>query len=684
VRSWLDSASAPIGSTPSVTVSQLPLQRNALAGEPGQLSDQPQMPIRGVGRSWDFSETPVFPPDRQPVLQAFGVQPKLAIGAVDDPLEHEADRVADQVMLVPHPELSIAAAPRQLSRKCAAYEEEKKAQKLQTKPAGTAKAASEAPPIVYEVLRSPGQRLDSATRAYFEPRFGSDFGEVRVHTGSKPAESARAVNALAYTLGPDVVFGAEQYAPMTIVGKSLLAHELAHVIQQRKYTEHAAGRTTSATQANGGKTTLSFDPAPTLRRFVGEEHRFLGEAGSGGMMTEIVAGNGAAAVVLSYGDVVAMAGDFFENIEQMLDLSKTPSGRDELLWARWKALTPRAKATEPKVSDTVKKSVNDRYYTLAARNISHFSAGGTAASAYDQAHSGALSKGYESGYDNAVGWYEADRKWGEAVEREAFSNHYLTDMFSAGHVRTERAAIKAWYTSQFPTSVDQFVSYIATRIRNFLLGKHPVAGRLPWVGVPGQSELENRIRSIGGPAVSAFSLGDVVSLAFHNRDNEGLNVIADVDDTGQAVKTYWEATGDANLWKSTQTAKMAIAAVKASVADLKFMRAEGEQAPHVGVYSTNYIASLKKVLPYKALSFVPKEDIKKGNVAMDWHWGSFNAEMRAAVDKAIKEDVADALKDKADEQTDNNIKDALNDFVQHLKSVGIGAIEKAIGKPAGP
>jgi hypothetical protein len=88
------------------------------------------------------------------------------------------------------------------------------------------------PPIVHEVLRSPGQPLDRETRAFMEPRFGHDFSGVRVHTDSQAAESAKAVNALAYTIGRDVVFGAGQYAPNTEYGRQVLAHELTHTIQQ--------------------------------------------------------------------------------------------------------------------------------------------------------------------------------------------------------------------------------------------------------------------------------------------------------------------------------------------------------------------------------------------------------------------------------------------------------------------
>jgi hypothetical protein len=90
------------------------------------------------------------------------------------------------------------------------------------------------PSIVYEVLRSPGQPLDADTRTFMEPRFGHDFSRVRVHTDAKAAESARAVNALAYTVGTDVVFAAGLYTPATRTGQKLLVHELVHVLQQTK------------------------------------------------------------------------------------------------------------------------------------------------------------------------------------------------------------------------------------------------------------------------------------------------------------------------------------------------------------------------------------------------------------------------------------------------------------------
>lgn len=102
----------------------------------------------------------------------------------------------------------------------------------------------EVPPVVHEVLRSPGQPLDAQTRAFMKPRFGYEFSGVRVHTDKKASESARKVNALAYTVGRDVVFGEGQYAPRTRTGRKLLAHELTHTIQQSQAGSGSLGALT--------------------------------------------------------------------------------------------------------------------------------------------------------------------------------------------------------------------------------------------------------------------------------------------------------------------------------------------------------------------------------------------------------------------------------------------------------
>jgi hypothetical protein len=118
----------------------------------------------------------------------------------------------------------------QLSRKCASCEEEEKHEKLARKESGVASPVPAIPSIVHDVLRSPGVPLDGSSRAIMEPRFGREFSYVRIHADSAAAESARRVNALAYTVGSHVVFGANQSPGRN---PQLLAHELVHVEQQR-------------------------------------------------------------------------------------------------------------------------------------------------------------------------------------------------------------------------------------------------------------------------------------------------------------------------------------------------------------------------------------------------------------------------------------------------------------------
>ena len=187
------------------------------------------------------------------------LQTKLEINQPGDAYEQEADRAADKVMgsVLAPPALGTGAHPG-IQRKCASCatsgsscpkcEADEKAA-LQRKESASAAPARQAAPssnrdqpgaavsrvapaIVHDVLNSPGQPLKPETRALYESRFGFDFSPVRVHSDAEAAESASAVNARAYTVGRHLVFAARQYAPETNAGKWLLAHELAHVVQQ--------------------------------------------------------------------------------------------------------------------------------------------------------------------------------------------------------------------------------------------------------------------------------------------------------------------------------------------------------------------------------------------------------------------------------------------------------------------
>lgn len=141
------------------------------------------------------------------------LQRRLVIGATDDPLELEADRVADQVMSGPVHSRNVAPGIQRFSDQSAGQREVVSAS-------------------VEQVLTSPGRPLDAALQQDMGRRFGHDFSHVRVHTGPLAEQSAREVNAQAYTVGHDVVFDAGRFAPGSAEGRKLIAHELTHVVQQ--------------------------------------------------------------------------------------------------------------------------------------------------------------------------------------------------------------------------------------------------------------------------------------------------------------------------------------------------------------------------------------------------------------------------------------------------------------------
>jgi outer membrane protein OmpA-like peptidoglycan-associated protein len=148
----------------------------------------------------------------QQLLQAsasVNLQPKFKVSAPGDSYEQEADRVADQVLQMPDEEV------------------ERKQDVAVSGPARIERSAAGS-------SSGGGQPLSDSVRSYFEPRFGEDFSQVRLHTDERAAQSAQGLGASAYTLGQDVVLGEGQYAPETVEGRQLLAHELAHVVQQSK------------------------------------------------------------------------------------------------------------------------------------------------------------------------------------------------------------------------------------------------------------------------------------------------------------------------------------------------------------------------------------------------------------------------------------------------------------------
>ena len=188
-------ASVPVRSAPSAPAHGLLLRRKCACGTHAP----------GGGECAECSK------------KRLGLQRKLSVGASNDLFELEADRVAEQVMSVPASPRGVRSPPRILRM------------------ANNADShADTAPPSVDLALASSGSPLHPDLRQDMEQRFAHDFSRVRVHTGSTAEQSARDINARAFTFGYDIVFGAGQYAPGSHAGKRLLSHELVHVVQQSR------------------------------------------------------------------------------------------------------------------------------------------------------------------------------------------------------------------------------------------------------------------------------------------------------------------------------------------------------------------------------------------------------------------------------------------------------------------
>jgi hypothetical protein len=161
----------------------------------------------------------------QRLLQSSHIQAKLRISQPGDKYEQEADRVADTVMRMPEPSPKLARDSPATTVSLGAVIQRRE---------DVAAAPRITPSVAAGIsaLKGRGSPLPPPTRAFFEPRFGADFSQVRVHTDTHAARTATSVNAKAFTVGQNIAFGPGRYAPHSGEGQRLLAHELTHVVQQ--------------------------------------------------------------------------------------------------------------------------------------------------------------------------------------------------------------------------------------------------------------------------------------------------------------------------------------------------------------------------------------------------------------------------------------------------------------------
>jgi hypothetical protein len=372
------------------------------------------------------------------------IQTKLKVSQPNDVYEEEANRIAEEVMRIVsnHSVTRMASIDNEeIGSKCSACEtnkEEEEDEKL---------SISKKPPITWNleateeitngikginnVRSSNGAPLDDATKEFMETRFNYDFNNVRIYTGKTAARSARSVNALAYTIGSDIVFNDTHYQPNTFEGRRLLAHELVHVVQNQ------------------------FSPTPIgIQRYEGPEHQDLGDRYADDLFDFIGTDEGKKWAKQHNIDPVRLAQDMASDpflhgkrIKVRNDLSLTPGQIISLMgdfYATWQDLKVASKSeieqilgvmekerigTISNANSEYEKITKGRYTKLARNNISHFAPKNK--DAWKDLHMQAIEKARRSRGKNIQ---DADDSYQDALLMDAAGGHFLTDAFASGHL----------------------------------------------------------------------------------------------------------------------------------------------------------------------------------------------------------------------------------------------------------
>jgi hypothetical protein len=719
-----------------------------------------------------MGETRDASPQRAPLIQA-----KLTISQPGDAHEREADRVADAVMRMsspgmrPVPAGSSALAPAGVQRLCADCEDER--DKKTDAPLQRKEQAAGAPLATPEVastihaLRGGGSALPGTARAFFEPRFGADFSQVRVHTDARAADTAQSLDAKAFTVGRDIAFAPGQYAPESQAGRHLLAHELTHVVQQEGthervqrweglehkkagnrarnafpyrgsiLTDMTALRATPAKERGAphdntradllkGATVLvlakergwlqvlvesgsardkkgAVIPAATLTGYVSHE---LVTKSAAAFDAEVPVGGG---LVLSYGDLVAFGGDHFKDFNQLGGEAASPAGRTRL--KKLRDLTDSEATGSPAYEDaaTISKEYAERYKNLALENIPHFSGGGTALATWQAIHRDAVLAALEAGKKGDSGGLA------RAYAMNAFGDHFLTDSFSSGHVRTPREQTIVFYKKLakdvFQHIIDHLTDRLGSRIYELLRQDY---GRVRAFG--GEADRQDAIARVrvqvmqkiaksGGAAKlqEQFGLyvGGAVSKIMHDRENaQGLDVVSTRHPEG------WTAFGDARMETPANAKNLAYMteAVQASKLDLlaafriglALWARYGKLPSRAAIDAAMAELTQKVGPPYAALGFVPSPAAGVKPLPA-WEWGKLDPSMKTELVKVIGRYLTTtaqtALLDEfppreeievAGPNVDARPRDAARDILNVFLADPVPFLEAAIGRAAGP
>jgi hypothetical protein len=319
-----------------------------------------------------------------------------------------------------------------------------------------------------------------------------------------------------------------------------------------------------------------------LARFESLEHKTMGDTGSGDATMELAPGFN-----VSFGDVTALAGDYFGSLDEMQKLAKIPGATmapynkpgtvDEVKYALYVEVQKSMKADQ--FDEKVVNAAKKRYYNLAAKNVSHFSRpdmGDATATQLDLAAKGSANNAgsYRANHEKAI--EEAVkagtgmcRPLNQAMLQEGFASHFLTDAFSSGHIRTPRAFVGDWWNPRVPMFWHNLKLWLAENIA-WHMNENSIAGYPLTVNFLSHQAISTLEEVMAAKSMPDLQFGDALSGALHDWDNEH-GVMANVG-TGAPVRLFGDGEvldeKGRKLLQGHETFLLAAAAVKVSIKDV--------------------------------------------------------------------------------------------------------------------
>jgi hypothetical protein len=374
------------------------------------------------------------------------LQTKLKINEPGDSYEREADAMADHVMRMSDSSMSstfFKPAGNGIQRKCQECEEEDKHIHRKENSGGEVQSSNGLDSYINS-LGSSGQPLPESSRRFFEPHFGRDFSEVRIHHDAVAAKSAQSINALAYTTGNNIVFNQGQYSPDSDSGKKLMAHELTHVMQQKPAGTNLIQRYETPEHQDVGDKDLV-----ELNEFLKTKAGKKWASKYGYDPKQLVAGieadpffRGAKVhglnMDLSWGEAMSMMGDYFGTWQSLHD---APKSKFRGSYKTQQGPNGEQTTFEPGLLDLAdrerKKTIDDAsatlgneditkggYLKLAAQNKTHFAPFNRLE--YSRMHAEALKYISDNPHQDSV--------LQTALFIDAAAGHFLSDAFASGHL----------------------------------------------------------------------------------------------------------------------------------------------------------------------------------------------------------------------------------------------------------